>query len=364
MQAEARACDIAGRHASRNSFAPDLPCDPKMTQAQTTTPAIDNSEKRDAPSAGSAAQLIERLTQNIESVFQGKSEVVRLAVTCLLADGHLLVEDVPGVGKTLLGRAIAGSLGLKFSRVQFTSDLLPADIIGVNVFDQRIGEFVFKAGPIFANIVLADEINRTAPRTQSSLLEAMAERRVSVDDKTHVLEPPFLVIATQNPLESHGTYPLPESQLDRFLMRLSVGYPARAVESDLLRTRTSAEPIDRIETVLTGEMLRSLQRQVDRVRFDDSLVDYVMDIVEATRSTARLAVGVSTRGALALKRSARAYALVCGRTFVTPDDIKLLVPPVLAHRVSMGSGETVVGSSRAAAESLLRELMSRIEVPV
>lgn len=311
-----------------------------------------------------AQATIARLTANVESVFRGKPEIVRLATTCLLANGHLLVEDVPGVGKTLLARALAVSVGLEFSRIQFTSDLLPADIIGVNVYDQGRAEFVFKPGPIFANVVLADEINRTAPRTQSSLLEAMSERQVSIDDKTHVLEAPFLVIATQNPLESHGTYPLPESQLDRFLMRISVGYPARDVETAILLDRSGDEPIDALESVLgPGEVL-ALQRHVDAVRFDDSLADYVMDIVEATRATARLTSGVSTRGALALVRACRAWALVDGRTYCTPDDVKAMAVPVLAHRVTLGTGEQVLGSSRRAAEQLLHELLASVEVPV
>jgi MoxR-like ATPase len=314
--------------------------------------------------AASHRDSIQRLINNVESVFQGKGGIVRLSVAALLAGGHLLIEDVPGVGKTLLARALASSVGLRFSRIQFTSDLLPADIIGVNIFDQKEGRFAFKPGPIFANVVLADEINRTAPRTQSSLLEAMAEQRVSIDDTTHVLEKPFFVMATQNPLESHGTYPLPESQLDRFLMRLSVGYPARAVEREILRHRTGDDPADLIRPVLDAAAVLSLQAAVDEVRFDDALVDYVMDIVEATRSTVRLAIGVSTRGALALQRAARAWALVNGRDYVVPDDIKHLVVPVLAHRVSLGSGEAVVGSSRLAAEAILRELVSRIEVPV
>ncbi len=313
-----------------------------------------------SPTAGS----IERLVANVGSVFQGKTEVVRLATTCLLAGGHLLVEDVPGVGKTLLAHAMAVSVGLEFSRIQFTSDLLPADIIGVNVFDQKTAEFVFKPGPIFANVVLADEINRTAPRTQSSLLEAMSERQVSIDDTTHILERPFLVIATQNPLESHGTYPLPESQLDRFLMRLAVGYPPRDIERTIMLDRTSREPIDDLEPVLDRDELLSLQLAVDDVRFDDALADYIMDVVEATRSTVRLSIGVSTRGAIALKRAAKAFALVDGRTYCTPDDVKAMIIPVLSHRVSLGAGERVVGSSRRAAEALLRELVSQIEVPI
>lgn len=311
-----------------------------------------------------AADAIERLVRNVETAFRGKPQIVELATTCLLAGGHLLVEDVPGVGKTLLARALAVSVGLDFSRVQFTSDLLPADIIGVNVYDQNAAEFRFKRGPIFANVVLADEINRTAPRTQSSLLEAMSERQVSVDDKTYALDPPFLVIATQNPLESHGTYPLPESQLDRFLMRVSVGYPDRAVERAILLERDGADPIASLRAVFGPEELLGLQQLVDTVRFDASLADYVMDIVEATRSTVRLSIGVSTRGALALQRAVRAFALVQGRDYVVPDDVKKLAVPVLSHRVSLGSGETVVGSSRRAAEQILLELVSAIEVPV
>ncbi|MCB9533771.1 MAG: AAA family ATPase [Myxococcales bacterium] len=310
------------------------------------------------------ADGIQRLIANVESVFRGKPHVVQLATTALLAGGHLLVEDVPGVGKTLLARAFAASLGLSFSRIQFTSDLLPADIIGVNVFDQQASRFVFKPGPIFANIVLADEINRTAPRTQSSLLEAMSERQVSIDDATHKLDSPFLVIATQNPLESHGTYPLPESQLDRFLMRISVGYPVRDVERAILVDRGADEPVELLRPVLTREDLLALQAQVDRVRFDDSLADYVMDLVEVTRRSVRLAIGVSTRGALALQRAARAAALVAGRDFVTPGDVKAMAVPVLSHRVSLGAGEQVVGGTRRASEALMRELVASVEAPV
>ncbi|MBU6159562.1 MAG: MoxR family ATPase [Myxococcales bacterium] len=314
--------------------------------------------------AARTTESIQRLTQNIGSVFLGKEELVKLAVTCLLAGGHLLLEDVPGVGKTLLAQALARSLGLRFSRIQFTSDLLPADIVGVSVYNQTTSQFEFKPGPIFANIVLADEINRTAPRTQSSLLEAMAEQRVSIDDKTHVLDAPFFVVATQNPLESHGTYPLPESQLDRFLMRLSVGYPARDIERSLLVGRNAEDPALALRSVLNHEDVLYLQSQVDGVRFDESLADYVLSIVEASRKTARLAVGVSTRGALALQRASRAWAMVNGRSYVLPEDIKRLALPVLAHRVSLGAGESVVGSSRDAAEGVLREILARVEVPI
>jgi MoxR-like ATPase len=312
----------------------------------------------------SSAPAIRKLVDNIQGVFRGKPHVVKLATTCFIAGGHLLVEDVPGVGKTLLARALAGSVGLKFSRIQFTSDLLPADIVGVNVFDQQASRFSFKPGPIFANVVLADEINRTAPRTQSSLLEAMSERQVSIDDTTYRLDAPFLVIATQNPLESHGTYPLPESQLDRFLMRISVGYPQRDVERAVLLDRGAADPVDSIQAVLTREDVLKLQASVDDIAFAPRLADYIMDIVEVTRSTVRLAVGVSTRGALALQRAARAHALVEGREFVTPTDVKAMAVPVLSHRVSLGSGEQVVGGSRRAAESLMHDLVASVEVPI
>ena len=259
---------------------------------------------------------------------------------------------------------MARSVGLRYSRIQFTSDLLPADIIGVNVYDQHESKFAFKPGPIFANVVLADEINRTTPRTQSALLEAMSERQVSIDDVTRELEPPFLVIATQNPLESHGTYPLPESQLDRFLMRVSVGYPERDVERSILLDRRGSEPIDALEPVLCGGDLVEMQAAADEVRFDPSLADYVMNLVEATRATVRLQTGVSTRGALALMAAAKAHALVRGRDYWLPDDVKSMTLPVLAHRVSLGAAEQVVGSSRRAAEALLRELSEDIEVPV
>ncbi|TVQ98694.1 MAG: MoxR family ATPase [Deltaproteobacteria bacterium] len=322
-----------------------------------------------APNAGPldperAGQLLQRLRRHVGTVFQGKAPVVDRALTGLVAGGHLLIEDVPGVGKTLLAQALAISVGLRFHRIQFTSDLLPADIIGVNIFDQRSSEFVFKPGPVFANVILADEINRTAPRTQSSLLEAMSEGQVSIEDVTHPLPRPFLVIATQNPLESHGTYPLPDSQLDRFLMRLAVGYPSRGVEREILLHRGQRNPVDDLQPVFDADTLIRLQATVDTVRFDESLADYIMDIVEASRQSARLTLGVSTRGALALQRACRAQALVQGRTFVTPDDVQQLAVPVLAHRIALGTGETVVGSTRLAAEAVVQELVSRVPVPV
>jgi MoxR-like ATPase len=304
------------------------------------------------------------LLAQVNGVFLGKEEVVRLALTCLLAGGHLLLEDVPGVGKTTLARALARSLGVRFSRIQFTSDLLPADILGVTVFNQKESTFEFKPGPIFANIVLADEINRTTPRTQSSLLEAMSEARVTIDDVTHVLPRPFLVIATQNPMEAHGTYPLPESQLDRFLMRLSIGYPDQEVEHRILTDRRRDEPVDALQPVMSGETLLALQSQVDEVHVDDSLVGYVMSVVEATRRTSRLRMGVSPRGGLHLLRAGRALALLRGRDHVTPEDIRQLAAPVLAHRISTSGLEGIVGNGQRVTESVVQELVSRIDVPV
>ena len=310
------------------------------------------------------AALIARLIENIESVFKGKTDVVILAVTSLLAQGHILFEDVPGVGKTTLARALASSIGASFQRVQFTSDLLPTDILGVNIFKTSNDTFEFKPGPIFTNVLLADEINRTTPRTQSALLEAMAEGRVSIDDQTHDLPEPFIVMATQNPLEYHGTYPLPESQLDRFLMRLTIGYPAREVERELLLDRTSDDPLDTLSPTLTLADLRSLQARVDQIRIDPSLIDYTLSVIEATRRSPALRTGVSTRGALSMIRACRAYALVRGRDYVVPDDISLLLTPVLAHRISLAGASGTLGGNRTEAEALIEELTAAIEVPV
>lgn len=311
--------------------------------------------------ADAAAERLDALRSNVESVFRGKSRVVRRTLACLLAGGHLLLEDVPGVGKTTLALALAKSLGLDFQRVQFTSDLLPSDIVGVSVYRVEQGDFEFKPGPIFAGVVLADEINRTTPRTQSALLEAMSEGRVSVDNHTHELPDPFLVIATQNPLEHHGTYPLPESQLDRFLMRLSIGYPAREVERRILAERRLDEPVEGLGAVVSADEFRALQARAAKVRLDDSLVDYLMEVVSETRRDTRIRIGVSTRGALALARVARAWALLLGRDFCIPDDLRELFVPALAHRLALAGSAGDAGKEQA--EMIVEDIVSKVAAP-
>jgi MoxR-like ATPase len=304
--------------------------------------------------------LIAKLQNNVAQVVLGKDEVIRLTVVALLAGEHVLLEDVPGVGKTLTGKAVARSLSGEFRRIQFTPDLLPTDITGSSVFNSRTQEFTFNRGPIFANIVLADEINRATPRTQSALLEAMSERQVSVDGQTNPLPRPFMVIATQNPAEFEGTYPLPESQLDRFLLRIPVGYPAREIELQVLGSHREGEPVDNLQPVLTCEQIVSLQGDVRRVKVDDSINNYLLDIVESTRRCDELHVGVSPRGALALYRAAQASALVAGREYVVPDDVKSLAVPVLAHRVI--SKGYLHGGQREALEALIQRLVDEVRV--
>lgn len=303
------------------------------------------------------------LETNIARAFLGHEEVVRLAITCLLAGGHLLVEDVPGVGKTTLARALARSIDLPLRRIQFTSDMLPSDIVGVSVFDDAAKRFVFHPGPIFNNIVLADEINRASPRTQSALLEAMHEGRISVDAETHELPAPFLVVATQNPYEFHGTYPLPESQLDRFLLRIRIGYPDTEIERDLLATRRRDEPVDSLEPVITATTLERLMEAVDTVHVEPAVVDMMMEIALATRRSPRLDLGISTRAALTTMRAARALAVTHGRGYVLPDDLVDVLVPALAHRVRLAGGGPQSGSRREEAERLVEEIAAEIPVP-
>jgi MoxR-like ATPase len=317
-----------------------------------------------AISLSGAVEQIDRLQQAIEKVIKGKTEAVRLAIITLIAGGHLLVEDVPGVGKTTLAHALARALDCSFQRIQFTSDLLPSDVIGLSVYNQHAGVFEWKPGPIFANIVLADEINRTTPKTQSALLEAMAERHVTVEGITHPLPGPFIVIATQNPIEHHGTYPLPESQLDRFMLRLRIGYPAADDEKQILRDREYSDPLDELAAVMNGKEVLALQDNVASVSVDDALVEYLMRLVSATRDSEMLDLGVSPRGTLALFRAAQALALTEERTFCIPDDIKRLVLPVFAHRVVVSSRFSSSLRRSEEAEAVLREIMKSVSVPL
>lgn len=303
-----------------------------------------------------------QIESNIAKVFRGKPGIVRKAVLCLLSEGHLLIEDIPGVGKTTLALALAKSLDLTFQRVQFTSDLLPSDILGVSIYDTKSGKFEFKQGPIFHQVILADEINRSTPKAQSALLEAMNERQVSMDGRTHTLPEPFFVIATQNPYEHYGTYPLPESQRDRFLMRLSIGYPEPQDEKQVLQERINTRSIEALKAIMNRDEVMRLFERVGEVKVDGSLDDYILRIVKETRESPFLELGVSPRGSIALRRVAQANALVEGREFVTPDDIKQNASAVLAHRVMLKS---VNGEPEAAAsEKIIRDILDRAAVPL
>jgi MoxR-like ATPase len=310
-----------------------------------------------------AAQIAE-LQAAIEGVIRGKSETVKFALIALLARGHLLIEDVPGIGKTTLANAIARALELSFQRIQFTSDLLPSDVIGLSIYNQKNGDFEWKAGPIFSNIVLADEINRATPKTQSALLEAMAEEQVTVEGVSRHLPMPFIVIATQNPAEHHGTYPLPESQLDRFMLRLHIGYPSVEDEKTILRDRESENPLDRLESVMAREDVLGLQELVTSVKVDDALVDYLLQIVDATRNSESLELGISPRGTLALFRSAQALAFIEGRDYCIADDIKRLVIPVFAHRLIVNSRSAGLRSQAREAEQILQDILEKTPVPL
>jgi MoxR-like ATPase len=307
---------------------------------------------------------LQAIQDNIARVIRGKAHVIEMAVVCLLARGHLLLEDVPGVGKTTLAHSLARSLDCSFKRIQFTSDLLPSDIVGVSIFNRQQQAFEFVPGPIFANIVLADEINRTTPKTQSSLLEAMSEAQISVDNQTHPLKQPFMVIATQNPAEYHGTFPLPESQLDRFLMRLRIGYPSMEEERNVLSRPYALHPADILAPVLSAQDVLELQRRIEYVHVDGSVSEYLLAIVQATRVSELLSLGVSTRGALALNNAAKALALVRGRDFCLPDDIKELAPIVLSHRVMLSRAQGMRIQSFEQAERIVLDIVDTIPVPV
>ncbi len=307
-----------------------------------------------------ARERVSSLRDAIGKTIKGKQETIQLAVVALLAEGHLLIEDVPGVGKTTLGHALARSLDCKFHRIQFTSDLLPSDVLGVSIYNPKVNEFDFKQGPIFANIVLADEINRTTPKTQSALLEAMNENQVTIENFTYPLPRPFMVLATQNPVEHHGTYPLPESQLDRFLMRIEVGYPDAAAEKEILKRYSNGKSYLTVRPVLTPADVLSLQEESRKVHIDEAIVDYMIGLVNRTRNHPEIELGISPRGTVALFRATQALAMAEGRGFVIPDDIKRLVHPVFEHRLVM----TRAGArARRDTRTILEEILEQTPIP-
>ncbi|HXO62370.1 MAG TPA: MoxR family ATPase [Candidatus Acidoferrales bacterium] len=313
------------------------------------------------------SQVVAQLQRSIARAIYGKEEAIQLSLITLLARGHLLIEDVPGVGKTTLAQALAKSFHCTFQRIQFTSDLLPSDVLGVSVYNPETREFEFRSGPIFANVVLADEINRTTPRTQSALLEAMNEAQVSIDGKTMALPQPFLVIATQNPVEHHGTYPLPESQLDRFLMRIKMGYPSPETEREILRKRVGVRgenPLDALEPVADVSEVLTMQDEVAHIKVDSSLHDYALEIVNRTRNSDLLALGVSPRGTLMLQRAAQARAFLDGRDYCLPDDFKKLAVPVFSHRVVASSRHASLQKKSETTESVLRDIVESVRVPL
>lgn len=300
-------------------------------------------------------EICGKIKTNIGKVIFGKDEIIEKIVICLIANGHILLEDIPGTGKTTLAKSLAKSINCEYKRVQFTPDLLPSDITGINFFNQKTSEFVFRQGSVFTNILLADEINRATPRTQSSLLECMEERQTTVDSHTYKMAEPFIVIATQNPIETQGTFPLPEAQLDRFLMRISMGYPDVEFEKEMLNSQIGSKPIDLIEEVVTAQEVISLSKSANEIKLSDSVKKYIVDIVLATRNNEKIKLGASPRGSLALMRASQAYALMCGRDYVLPDDVKHIAVDVLAHRIIIkgyGSIDSVKNSKKIIEEIL------------
>ena len=316
------------------------------------------------PTTSTATTKATQLERTLRTIIRGKDEIVRMALVAIFARGHLLIEGVPGVGKTTLGHAVARAMEVGFQRVQFTSDMLPSDVLGISIYSQAEQKFEFKRGPIFTNVLLADEINRTTPKTQSALLEAMNENQVTVDGYSYQLPQPFLVIATQNPVEHHGTYPLPESQMDRFLIRARMSYPDAAAEREVLRSQAGAAKLDGVRSVLTGEDVLAMQEEVKAIRVDDSLVDYALRIVQRTRESQHLSLGVSPRGSLMLFRGAQAMAYLDGRTFCTPEDFKSLAVPVFAHRVVVNGRYSSTLRKSEQSDEVLRDIVESVAVPV
>jgi MoxR-like ATPase len=330
-----------------------------LTTSSRPGPPVTGESVPEPPPLAAVADLTGRIAQNVQRIIVGKPEVVRLALVTLLAEGHLLVEDVPGVGKTSLAKALARSLDCSVSRVQFTPDLLPGDITGMSVYNRQTGEFEFRPGPVFANVVIADEINRASPKTQSALLECMAEHQVTVDGGTYGLASPFIVIATQNPVEMDGTYPLPEAQRDRFTARISVGYPDPAAELAMIDEHSGADPLDTLRPVADARTVRSVIEAVRRIRVGQEVRQYCVDLVGATRRQPELRLGASPRTTLHLVRAARAQAALAGRGYVVPDDVQAIAVPVIAHRLTVAPE---AGASRVAAADVVRGLLSRIPV--